>query len=140
MKPYEFRDHTADIIACAHGDTLEQAFANTARAMFDIITGGTEIAGVREYRLEVDSIDVEGLLVSFLSDLIVLHETENVVLNEFEIKLPGENRLVAVCRGEPFDPDKHGEGTPVKGVSYHMLEIKPGGHGKPWQVQVLFDI
>ncbi len=139
MKPYEFKDHTADIIARAYGATLEEAFGSAARAMFHVITGGAEIGRSQQLEFEVESIDVEGVLVGFLSDLIVLHETENIVLGEFEVTLDG-NRLKAICYGEPFDFGKHGEGTPVKGVSYHMMEIEPGGNGEPAHVQVLFDI
>jgi SHS2 domain-containing protein len=139
MKRYEFKDHTADIIARAYGATLDEAFGSAAMAMFDVITGGADIGNEQRLELEVESIDPEGLLVGFLSDLIVLHETENVVLGEFEISLDG-NRLKAVCLGEPFDSGKHGEGTHVKGVSYHMIEIDPGGKNEPAHVQVLFDI
>ena len=140
MKPYEFIDHTADIIARAYGETLEEAFGAAAKAMFDVITGGVEIQSVGRYEIEVKSIDTEGLLVGFLSDLIVLHETENVVLGEFEVTLDGMERLHAVCHGEKFDPRRHSDGSPVKGISYHMMEIEEGDGDPPCHVQVLFDV
>jgi SHS2 domain-containing protein len=139
MKKYEFKDHTADIIARAYGDSLEEAFASAATAMFDIITGGADIGTSERRELQAESIDTEGLLVGFLSELIVLHETEDIVLGEFDVTIDG-NRLTAVCRGDRFDLEKHSEGTPVKGVSYHMMEIDSGGDGEPAHVQVLFDI
>jgi SHS2 domain-containing protein len=140
MQPYEFKEHTADIIARAYGATIEEAFANAARAMFDIITGGSEIKAVDKHEFTVESIDLEGLLVGFLSQLIVLHETENVVLARFVVSLQDERHLHTVCLGEPFDPTRHGGGSPVKGVSYHMMEIEKGGQGRPCHVQVLFDV
>lgn len=140
MKPYEFKEHTADIIARAYGATLEEAFGNAARAMFDIITGGTEIQAVDQYELKVESIDLEGLLVGFLSQLIVLHETENVVLSQFQVAIDGDRKMTAVCLGETFAPKRHGGGTQVKGVSYHLMEIEKGGEKELCHVQVLFDI
>ncbi len=140
MKLYEFKDHTADIIARAYGRTLEEAFASAAQAMFDVITGGAEIRAVQQYELEVESIDPEGLLVGFLSELIVLHETEGVVLAEFRVEFRDGTSLKAVCGGEPFDPTRHADGTPVKGISYHMMEIENGDGDRPCQVQVLFDV
>lgn len=140
MKNYEFKEHAADIIARAHGHTLEQAFAAAARAMFDIITGGAMIRPLQEYELTVESIDLEGLLVTFLSELIVLHETENVVLDHFQVTFESDTRMTAVCRGENFDPARHSDGAQVKGVSYHLMEVVRGEHGKPCHVQVLFDI
>jgi SHS2 domain-containing protein len=140
MKPYEFKEHTADIIARAYGDTLEEAFAAVARAMFDLITAGADIQATQEHEFEIESIDLEGLLVTFLSDLIVLHETEDMVFDQFQVTLDGEHRLSAICRGEKFDPRRHGGGTAVKGVSYHLMEIEKSDNQGPYHVQVLFDI
>jgi SHS2 domain-containing protein len=140
MKPYTFKDHTADIIAHATGESLEEAFAAAAQAMFDVITGGADIGTGLDRTLEVEAIDLEGLLVGFLSDLIVLHETRNEVYREFVVKFSGTNQLSALCRGEKFDPERHGEGTPVKGVSYHLMEIVEGSRDELSSVQVLFDI
>jgi len=140
MKRYEFKEHTADIIARAYGDTLEEAFAAAGRAMFDIITGGSKIRAIDKHEIKVESIDREGLLVGFLSELIVLHETDNVVLDQFQVAFDGDLKLTAVCLGEPFDPARHGGGSPVKGVSYHQMEIEKGGQGHSCHVQVLFDV
>jgi SHS2 domain-containing protein len=140
MQDYEFKEHTADIIARAHGHTLEQAFGAAARAMFDVITGGAMIRPLQEYEIAVESIDIEGLLVTFLSELIVLHEIENVVLDKFQVTFDGDLKLTALCRGETFDQARHGGGAQVKGVSYHLMEVVRGEHGQPCHVQVLFDI
>ncbi|MBN1212151.1 MAG: archease [candidate division Zixibacteria bacterium] len=140
MKKYEFIDHTADIAVKAYGDTLEEAFAAAAEAMFDIIIGGAEIGMEKNISFAVESIDVEGLLVNFLSRLIVLHETEYLVLGAFKIKFTGDNRLEATASGEKYDEKKHGPGEHVKGVSYHMMDIYDGKGKKNSYVQVLFDI
>jgi SHS2 domain-containing protein len=141
MKNYEFIDHTADIIARATGDTLEQAFESAAAALFEVITGrATGMAGSEELRFEVESIDLEGLLVGFLSELIVIHEVRGLVLNDFKVTLESDTKMSASCRGEKFDPEKHGEGTPVKGVSYHMIEVKRGSERTSAVAQALFDI
>ncbi len=150
MKNYEFIDHTADIIARATGDTLEEAFAGAAEALFDVITGDATSGGAasddaavngnEEIRFQVESIDLEGLLVGFLSELIVIHEVRSLVLSDFEVTLESDTKLTASCRGEKFDPGKHGEGTQVKGVSYHMIEVTRESEGTSAVVQVLFDI
>jgi len=141
MKSFEFIDHTADIIARATGDTLEQAFAGAAEALFEVITGGSAgIVGPEDIRFEVNSIDLEGLLVGFLSELIVIHEVRGLVLSDFEVKLESDTRLSAVCRGEKFDPAKHSEGKQVKGISYHMIEVTRESERSSAVVQALFDI
>jgi len=140
MKTYEFIDHTADIIARATGDTLEEAFASAAEALFHVITGNAEINGSEEIEFEVESIDLEGLLVGFLSELIVIHEVRGIVLSDFDIHILSDKKLTAVCRGEKFDPERHGEGTPVKGISYHMIEVVRESEDRSAVAQALFDI
>ncbi len=140
MKRYEYIDHTADIVVRAYGDSLEESYAAAGDALFETITGGTDIRPEREIRFEVESIDREGLLVSFLSNLLVTFEVDGLVLSEFTIRLTDERHLVAEAMGEFFDEARHCQGYHVKGVSYHMLEIEDGDGGKPSHVQVLFDI
>lgn len=140
MGRFEFIDHTADIAIKAYGRSLEEAFAVAAEAMFAIITDGSTVEPEEEISLSVESLDREGLLVGFLSQLIVLHEADGWVFGKFQVSLEDERHLTAVVVGEKYVPEKHGRGTQVKGVSYHMMEIVDGTPAKPGHVQVLFDI
>jgi SHS2 domain-containing protein len=140
MKRFDFKEHTADILAVGYGDTLEEAYAATAEAMFDVITDSADIHGERPVRFEVDSIDREGLLVGFLSHLILLHETERIVMNDFAVIFESDTRLTATGKAEDFNEDRHGGGSQVKGVSYHMMEIHEPSGDEPASAQVLFDI
>jgi len=140
MRKYEQIEHTADIAIRAHGDSLEEAFAVAAEAMFEIITDEAKLNPSRDITVEAESIDREGLLVGFLSKLIVLHEVENIVCGEFTVRFPGVYRLTATGRAENFDSEKHGQGHHVKGVSYHMMEIFDGEGRTGSYVQVLFDV
>jgi SHS2 domain-containing protein len=140
MKHFEFVDHTADIIVRAYGQSPAEAFAAAADGLFAIITGECDIAGSEPVQFELESIDLEGLLVCFLSHLIVLHETEHTVLSDFDVKFAGDKALSARCKAEPFDEDRHGQGTQVKGVSYHLIEIGTVEQERAHYVQVLLDI
>jgi SHS2 domain-containing protein len=139
-RQYEFIDHTADIIVRAGGATIAEAFAAAAEGMFDLITDSVRPAGQSLLQRTVRSIDIEGLLVAFLSELIVIHETDDVVLSDFDVTLDSDILLTFTARSEPFDPVRHGEGTPVKGVSYHQIEIGVDPVKKCPYVQVLLDI
>ena len=140
MKRYEFIEHTADVAVKAYGATLEEAFAVAAGAMFDIMTDESPIERKQKVELEAQSIDIEGLLVSFLSKLIVIHEVDNLVLKDFVVAFTGDNSLKADAWGEKFTETKHAGGLHVKGVSYHMMEVVEGKGNKPCHVQVLFDV
>jgi SHS2 domain-containing protein len=140
MKHYEIIDHTADIAIKAYGETLEDAFGMMADAMFDIITDKSPINSSQTIEFEVEADDMESLLVRFLSKLIVIHETDRLVLKDFKVIFPTIGHLHAIGHGEPFDTEKHGGGMHIKGVSYHMLEIIDSQGKKESSVQVLFDI
>ncbi len=137
---YEFIEHTADIAIKAYGDTLADAFATAASAMFDVITDGSDVEPVEEIDFETESVDLAGLLVGFLSDLIVLYETEDLVFADFRVEFVDQTRLKVTAWGESFDASRHSCGHQVKGVSYHMMEINDGGGKTPSFVQVLFDV
>ena len=137
---FEFIDHTADVIVRAYGPTRNDAFAAAAEALFDVITDSAAIEGRDEIAFTVESIDLEGLLVAYLSELIVLHEIENIVLSDFVVDIQGDEKLEATARSEPFDPERHGDGTPVKGISYHLMKIGVSDDGRTHFVEVLLDI
>ncbi|MFQ6009137.1 MAG: archease [Candidatus Zixiibacteriota bacterium] len=140
MKSYEFIEHTADIIIRAYGDNLEEAFASAATALFDLLTGGTQRECKQKVELEVEAVDIEGLLVNFLSELIVMHEVENMVFKDFEVTLLDTTSLKAVAWGEKFSQSKHGGGISVKAATYHMIEIVDNKGQEPSFVQILFDV
>jgi len=140
MKRYEYIEHTADIVARAYGDSLDEAFAAAAEAMFGVIAGRSIVQATTRVTLQVESIDLPGLLVAFLSELIVINETDSLVLTDFSVRLFDDTHLEASAGAEAFDLGRHGEGMPVKGISYHMLEIETGTPGQPCVVQVLFDV
>ena len=137
---YELIEHTADIAVKAYGQDLPDAFVSAAAALVEIMTGGGEIIGRRPLTVSVESVDREGLLVGFLSELIRIFDTDQVVMSDFKVELISEERLRAKCLVDDYDPDRHGQGLAVKGVSYHMLEIATNADDQSCYVQVLFDV
>jgi len=138
MKEYEFIDHTADIGLKANGRSLSEAFAHAAKGMFDIITDSSKIEGKKDYQIDLSADDLEQLLVDWLSELLFLQGSENIVFGDFQLFLDEKQcRLSATVSGEEFDTDKHSIGMEIKAVTYHMLEVH---QGKPCYVKVLFDI
>jgi len=138
--PYEFIAHTADVAIRAYGDTLAGAFEAAGMALTDLMTEGNAGEGGEELPFAVESIDLEGLLVAFLSELIYRFDADRRVMTGLRVTLESDQRLDVVATAEEFDEDRHGEGTPAKGVSYHMIEIVQGRNKDACHVQVLIDI
>jgi len=138
MKTYEIIDHTADVGIKAYGKTISEAFENAAKGMFDIITDGSEIESIGQYNIELESDNLEQLLVDFLSELLYLNSANNLVFGFFKVEIDEKkNKLSAKVFGEKFDISKHKIGSEIKAVTYHMLKAS---NKKPIFVQVIFDI
>ncbi len=132
---YEFLEHTADIGLKAYGETLEEIFANAALGMFDLMTDVSMVEPRGELEVLVDSRDPESLMVDWLTELLYVHEMENVYLSEFDVRIR-ELSLRAAVRGEVVDPSRHPGEVLVKAVTYHMIEVNP----KEGYAVVIFDI
>jgi SHS2 domain-containing protein len=139
MKRIEYLEHTADVLILAHGDNLAEAIAAAADGMFEIITGHSASGdtGV-PVTIEVDGADIDSLVIRFLSELVVRHEVDRVVMSDFAVEILPDFRLRATARALPFDESRDSEGCHVKGVPYHLLEISDLDGAA--SVRVLFDI
>jgi len=134
---YRFVDHTADVGIIAEGGTLAEAFEQAAVGMFAIITDESDIDVIEERTIALEASDIEQLLVDWLSELLFIHFTDDLVFGHFEVVLdPKRCRLKARAGGETYDLKKHGYGEEIKGVSYHELRVS----AEPCEVQVIFDI
>ena len=139
--PFELQEHTADLALDIVGDDLKELFVDALRGLTDCITDveGVESREAREIELEAD--DLEQLFVEWLGEAVYLFDAEDMIFAEAEAEIfeePGTWRLTGVFRGEPFDPDRHEARIPVKGVTYHRLEVRRDDDG--WRASVVLDI
>ncbi len=132
---YEFLEHTADVGLKAFGATIEEIFSNAALGMFDLMTDVDRVEPRGEIEVLVDSHDTESLLVDWLTELLYVHEMENVYLCEFDVRIEGPS-LRGSVRGEVVDPSKHPAEVLVKAVTYHQIEVNP----EEGYAVVIFDI
>lgn len=124
---FEFLEHTADAYIAAHGATIEEAFANAALAMFEVMTDTEKISPDFKDEVEVEAEDEYALLYNWLEALLVKFELNNMLYSKFEVTDFKETtdgfKVKAVVWGEKFNPDKHPQKVGVKAVTYHQMEI-----------------
>ena len=139
---YEYLPHTADAKFRAYGITIEKAFENAARAMFNVMIDTQPISNKISESIEITSADLDGLLVDWLSELLYLFEVDAVVFADFSISSlhigKDECSLSATAYGEPIDLARHRFDTEIKAVTYNGLTIEESSEG--WEVQVVVDI
>ncbi len=132
---YELLDHTADLFVKAYGSSVEQCFENAAYAMFDQIADLSTVEIVEVVEVAAEGEDEEGLLYDFLSELLYVHDTEGLLLKEFEVDIE-DGSLKCRARGEQLARDKHPLKIEIKAVTFHMMEINED----ELYITVLFDI
>ncbi|MCC6003866.1 MAG: archease [Thermofilum sp.] len=124
---FQLLPHTADVIVRAVGRTLEEAFANAALGMFDVMTNLASVAPKEKRSISVDGFDLENLLYNFLERLLVIFDQEQFLvskIDELAIKPhPGGYSLSAVVLGETYSPDRHESRVLVKAITYHQMKI-----------------
>ena len=136
MDKFELIEHTADIGLKACGETLNEAFANAALGMFPLIVKTASNIEVESRRVVVTADDAEGLLFEWLNSLLYYFDVETLLFRRFEITEFEDNRLVAVCYGEPFDSSRHGLKIGVKSATYHQMDVDRESNC----VRVFFDV
>lgn len=135
--PFSELEHTADILMRVSASSLEDLFAESARAMFSCMHEHRRGGSVARH-LSLEAADRDALLHDFLSELLFLAEVDNIVFSDAEVSISGRS-LRATAYGEPFDPAVHAGGTEIKGISYHGLDIREERDHR-FVVEILFDV
>jgi SHS2 domain-containing protein len=138
MKRFEVLDHTADIGLIVYGEDLKSLFENAGKAFFHLITDLKKVRLRTEKRIEIRKESLERLMVDWLTELLYLHEVENLLFKEFKVESVGEEGLKARVKGEAFQEGVHVIKTGVKAVTYHQIEVRKEKEG--WRAQIIFDL
>ena len=138
MKKYEMIEHTAEIGIKAYGKNEEELFSNLAEGMFSIAAGLENVKPEVSCNFEASAENVQELVFMYLSRLLYLFETKNILFCRFEIdRLELGKRITGKAWGEPINREKHRLLRDIKAVTFHNLEVKKN---KVWTARVIFDI
>ena len=138
---YEYCDHTADIQVHSWGVNLKEAFEECCVGMFGYITDLATVEAKDTFTLEAEGHDMDTLLFHFLDEWLYAFSAEPYFTpNEINILEFDEVNFKIKCEGygEPFDLQKHPQGTEVKAITYSAMQIKQ--HDKGYDVYVIVDI
>ena len=138
MKRFEILDHTADIGVIVYGEDLKTLFENAGKAFFHVITDLRKVRGRTERWIEIGGEALDRLMVDWLTELLYLHEVENLLFKGFEVESVGESGLRAKVKGELFQEGIHVIKTEVKAVTYHQIRVNKVNGG--WKAQDIFDL
>ncbi len=141
MKQYEYFPHTADMRFRAYGRTLEDAFANSALAMFNIMIETEKVSPRLEKKISVRAKEKESLLFDFLGKFLFFLDSENFVLNKVAgIKIGKKEDdyfLEAVALGDELS-EKYETKTQVKAITYNEMQIMQ--ENGIWVINAVVDV
>lgn len=127
-------EHTADIGIEVESEGLENAFSEAATALVSLMVSIENVSCSEIKEIEIESHDLESLLVKFLSEILYLFDAESFVFSRVEVRIDGTRLRASLC-GEKYSRERHGSKLNVKAVTYHMLSVEKSG-----KLRVLFDI
>lgn len=144
---FKYIDHVADIRFIAYGETLEKVFENAALATLTVIADISTIQSQIEFEIELEAIDLENLMVDFLSELLFLFDAEETVLGNVTVKEVGAKTdedgkemysINAAVSGEPIDSQKQNFKTEVKAITYNGIRVEKTRDG--FETEVVLDL
>ncbi len=138
MKRFEILNHTADIGIIVYGKDLKSLFENAGKAFFHLIIDLRKVKLREERKISIEGESLDRLIVDWLSELLYLHDVENLLFKEFKVESIGEGGLKAIAKGEPFQEGVHAIKTEVKAVTYHQIQVQQ--ENGDWRARVILDL
>ena len=120
------------------GISQADLFANSAFALFDVMTDLEKIEVKERLPLEVEGVDRDDLMVNWMRELLYLYQGSGYLLKEFQIREVKDTLVKADVCGEKIDPDRHDMKKEITAVAYHQSRMEKTGN--QWTAQLIFEV
>lgn len=132
---FEELDHTADVRLRVWGANLAELFVHAAQGMFFLMRPEAGPASQPvEHEVTLDAVDLLGLLVDWLNELLYLGESGYALFESYDIASLNATHLAARVRGKSGYLFR----KVIKAATFSDLSIEPVGSG--YQATITFDV
>ncbi len=138
QKRYDYFNHKADVGIIGIGTTLQEAFEQAAKAMFNLMYDVEKVKPLEEIKIECEANNSEELFVEWLNALLAQASIHELALREFQVTQIEKSQLLGCAKGEPLDPQRHNVKTEVKAATYAMLKVEE--EGEKYIAQCVVDV
>ncbi len=125
---YRYLEHKADTILVGIGATLEEAFEEGAKALFNIMVDIKNVECKEKVEIIAEARAEDLLFVEWLNKLLAEKDIKEMMFSSFKIeKIKKQNQILklkAVACGETFNPEKHNPKIEVKAATYSGLKVE----------------
>ena len=113
----------ADIAFEAYGKNLNEVFENSAYAFFDMTCNPKTIKQKVKKEIKLKDKNEQNLLYNFLSELIFLKDSKQLIFNKVKVKIK-DNNLKATLYGDKIDYKKQELRNDVKAITLHLFNLE----------------
>ena len=137
-------DHPADVILHSWGEDIIQAFENAGKGMFNFMSDLERVQETVKKTISIDAGSYEEALVKFLDAWLCEFSSEIFIGKQFKCTVfddEDEEKIHIECEaiGEYFVVGKHQQGTEIKAITWHNLEIYDDENDNT-HIMILLDI
>jgi len=137
-KKYRITTHHTELAVRITGSSQADLFANSAFALFDVMTDLAAVNIKESIPLEVEGSDRDDLMVNWMRELLYLYQSNGYLLKEFKINQVKDTIVKAEVCGEKVDPDRHEVKQEIASVAAHKSRMEKTGN--QWIAQVIFEL
>jgi SHS2 domain-containing protein len=138
QKKYRLTTRQSELAVKVLGNSQADLFANSAFALFDVMTEVDSIEIKDRLPLEVEGADRDDLMVNWMRELLYLYQGSGYLLKEFQIREVKDTLVKAEVAGEKIDPDRHEIKQEISAVAYHQSRMAKTG--SQWTAQLIFEV
>lgn len=111
----------------ARGPTSRELLEALGLGLYALMTDLRRVRPREERAVSASGEDPASLVVAFLSELLLLKETDGFIGRQIRARPMGNppTAVVASVSGEPFDASRHVARVDVKAVTFHDLVFDP---------------
>ena len=137
-KKYRTVNRPSELLVKVSGKTQAELFANSAFALFDLMTDVVKIKLEENLPLEVEGVDRDDLMVNWMRELLYLFQGSGYLLREFQVHEVKEDYVRGEVGGEKYDPDRHEILRDIRSIAFQQSRIEKTGD--QWIAQVIFEL
>ncbi len=142
---YEHFEHEADVGIRGKGSSVEKAFEEAAKALFDVEVDVKNVKALKKVRVVATANNIEELFIEWLNALLSQASLREMVFSQFKVKIVKDIknkgfRLEGYALGEKFNAKKHKAKDEVKGATYSQLKVYQDKKSKKWIAQCIVDV
>ena len=125
--------HTADWAIRVWAENLSGLFEQAASGMYSLLELKLEDEPRLNETLRLESLDLESLLVKFLSELLYHMEDKRIAYDKLSVQIKAL-QLMAQLEGRPITS----QNKEIKAVTFHNLRIQH--EGRIFKATIVFDV